>query len=434
MNLDALIAMMRDQGVTRLYFKPLAANDNAKNQFYLGPNLDALNVLPTGPAAAEIGSHGKAILKASVNLSWLTDAGTACRAPKAQVIYYPQYPEVRLGSLSISCEAAPKAMLGSRDPGRVLLLGITADRRVLARLISPDDPAAHEVLVRSAVSSSGVFTEIGLGGSPRAELIGALKRVADRGWLPASRLDSDGRLLPCVGRNCGGLTLEAALGVRPNSVAGPDFAGWEIKQHGVKDLERPRTGTLTLMTPEPDGGWYKERGVESFIRTFGYPDTLGRPDRLNFGGRHSVGSTNNRTGLGLTLFGFDSSQCRVSDASGSLALTGTDGTVAASWSFAKLLNHWKKKHARAAYVPSLLQTGHAPAYRYGYNVCLGVGTSLELLLGALDRGSVFYDPGLKLEEATSARPKTKRRSQIRVGFVDLSDLYDTFEYVDMRRV
>ncbi len=432
MNLDALITMMRDHGASRLYYKPLAANDNSKNQYYLGPSLDAMNVLPTGPAMAEVGSHGKAILKAALNFSWLTDEGSPCPAPHARVIFYPQYPEVRLGSLSVACAAAPKAMLASREPGRVLLLGVTSDNRILARLIGPDDAAREELLSRPLVSVVGVFTEIDMGQSPRKELLAALRRIADEGWLDASRLDSAGDLLPCLGTNCGGMTLEAALGVRPNSIAGPDFAGWEIKQHGVTNLERPHAGTLTLMTPEPDGGWYKDQGVESFIRTFGYADTLGRVDRLNFGGHHNVGSVNSRTSLGLTLVGFDSGRCRVSDAAGSLDLVRRDGTVAASWSFAKLLNHWRKKHARAAYVPSLRRPGQVAAYSYGHKVCLGVGTSFELLLGALDRGAVFYDPGLKLEDASSARPKTKRRSQIRVGFGNLPDLYETFEYVDTR--
>ena len=43
------------------------------------------------------------------------------------------------------------------------------------------------------------------------------------------------------------------------------------------------------MTPEPTGGHYKIHGVESFIRKFGYPDKMGREDRLNFGGVHKVG-------------------------------------------------------------------------------------------------------------------------------------------------
>ena len=57
-------------------------------------------------------------------------------------------------------------------------------------------------------------------------------------------------------------------------------------------LERISAGILTLMTPEPTGGYYKTAGVESFVRKFGYPDMTGqanREDRLNFGGIHRVG-------------------------------------------------------------------------------------------------------------------------------------------------
>lgn len=432
MDLQSLISMMRDAGATRIYYKVLAANDNSKNQYYIGPSLDALNILPTGPASAEMGSHGRSILKASLNLSWLTDEGRPCRAPNARVVFYPQYPEVRLGSLSFGCPAAPKTLLADRLSGRVLVFGITRDQRILARLIAPDDPACTDLMSRGSVAIQGVFTEISLGDSPRTQLLKALREVAEREWIDSSRLDSQGHLIPCHGANCGGFTLEAALGVRPNSIAGPDFAGWEVKQHGVANLARPHSGTLTLMTPEPDGGWYRSQGVESFIRTFGYADTKGRTDRMNFGGHHSVGMLNKRTQLELVLQGFDSSSCRVTDAAGALALVDSSGTTAASWSFPKLLNHWRKKHARAVYVPSLMRQAEAVQYRYGFNACLGVGTSFELLLSAIHRGAVFYDPGLKLEGATSPQPTTKRRSQLRVTFRNLPDLYETFEYVDVR--
>lgn len=432
MSLDSLVAAMRDKGAIRLYYKPLAANDNSKNQYYLGPNLDALNVLPVGPTVATVGSHGVSILKASVDFSWLTDEGAVCPTPNAQVIFYPQYPEVRLGSLIQGCAAAPRDLLASRAAGRILLVGVTRDDRVIGRAIASDDPTAREILGRRPIADNGVFVEIDMGSSPRVELLSALRRIAEEGWMISSHLDSAGQVLPCKGQNCGGLTLEAALGVRPNSIAGPDYAGWEIKQHGVADLERPYSGTLTLMTPEPDGGWYRDQGAESFIRRFGYPDTKGRPDRLNFGGHHKVGAVNPRTGLRLVLIGFDTQTCRVVDVAGGLLLIDGDETVAASWSFAKLLDHWRKKHARAAYVPSLSRTDAPLAYRYGFKVCLGVGTGFELLANALACGTVFYDPGLKLENCTSARPTTKRRSQMRVSFRNLADLYDTFEYVDTR--
>ena len=44
-----------------------------------------------------------------------------------------------------------------------------------------------------------------------------------------------------------------------------------------------------MMTPEPDGGFYKDADVASFIRKFGSADKHDKPDRLNFRGRHVVG-------------------------------------------------------------------------------------------------------------------------------------------------
>ena len=48
MTLDQLRQAMRASGVTQLWLKRLAENDNSKNQVYLGPDLTALNILPIG--------------------------------------------------------------------------------------------------------------------------------------------------------------------------------------------------------------------------------------------------------------------------------------------------------------------------------------------------------------------------------------------------
>ena len=88
-------------------------------------------------------------------------------------------------------------------------------------------------------------------------------------------------------RTSGGSTLEAELGVAANSVVGPDFLGYEVKQYKVRNFSRPSSGgPITLMTPEPTGGLYRDEGVEAFVRIYGYPDRSGRPDRINFGGVH----------------------------------------------------------------------------------------------------------------------------------------------------
>ena len=79
--------------------------------------------------------------------------------------------------------------------------------------------------------------------------------------------------------------MEAELGIAKNSFGEPDFLGWEVKQFAVEDFERIESAKpITMMTPEPDGGFYKDADAESFIRKFGYADKHDKPDRLNCGG------------------------------------------------------------------------------------------------------------------------------------------------------
>ena len=55
------------------------------------------------------------------------------------------------------------------------------------------------------------------------------------------------------------------------------------------------------------------------------------------------------------------------------------------------------------------------------------GTDFFLFLRAVSDGAVYYGPALKLEGATSARPKLKRRSQFRVRHQALAGLYQSAE-------
>jgi hypothetical protein len=55
------------------------------------------------------------------------------------------------------------------------------------------------------------------------------------------------------------------------------------------------------------------------------------------------------------------------------------------------------------------------------------GTDFFLFLKAVSAGVVYYDPALKLEGATSARPVLKRRSQFRVRHQALAGLYQKAE-------
>ncbi len=217
-------------------------------------------------------------------------------------------------------------------------------------------------------------------------------------------------------RNGGGYTLEAELGISPNGYAEPDFLGWEIKQYGVRDFENYRAKSpVTLMTPEPTGGYYREQGVEAFLHKYGYADKSGKPDRINFGGIYSTQrGFHADTGLALRLVGFDVDSGKITDLNGSICLVDQDGNIAASWGFAGVMNHWNRKHAKAAYVPSMMQFP-PPEYHYGPQVQLCEETDVLLLLAAFAAGDAYYDPGIKMEGMNAGKPKTKRRSQFRIN-------------------
>ena len=112
-----------------------------------------------------------------------------------------------------------------------------------------------------------------------------------------------------------------------------------------------------------------------------------------------------------------------------------NGSVAASWSFAKIMDHWKKKHAQVVYVPCLSRraNGGGKEYSFGSNIELGTGTTFELFLKSVAAGYVYYDPGIKLEQASTDKPKLKRRSQFRVSHKQLPNLYQDFELLDINR-
>lgn len=221
------------------------------------------------------------------------------------------------------------------------------------------------------------------------------------------------------------------MGIPKNSVAEPDFLGWEVKQHAVTNFNRVEVGNITLMTPEPTSGYYGERGLEAFVRRFGYSDRRGRPDRLNFGGLHRVGERHSSTHLTLTLTGYDADAERIKDANGAVALVSDDGEVAAAWDFSRLLVHWTRKHAKAVYVPSQCCKEPRRQYSYGDKVRLAQGTDFLRLLKAMAESAVYYDPGIKLEHASTNRPTHKGRSQFRVASKNIGTLYQTVELVTL---
>ncbi len=96
LSLSALKKIFKDSRVSQVLFKRLAPNDNSKNQPYLASHISELSFLPSGNLPQEPSSYRQIRFKASIPLSWLDADGNEYPAPSTQIIYYPQYPEVRL--------------------------------------------------------------------------------------------------------------------------------------------------------------------------------------------------------------------------------------------------------------------------------------------------------------------------------------------------
>lgn len=435
MNLAQLKSFFLAAGTRELYAKPLAENDNSKNQVYFGPGFKTLNLLPIQDIVPE-SSLKNPIFKAKLDFAWLTPDGTAVTAPRAQLILYPQYPEVRFSGFLQGCSVAPSSLMASRLSGRILFLGVTSDRKVLGFVVPAESEIAREYRSLIPPDPNGVFFRLALPRVPSEpestiRLLDALGRIHRAGWIDAKQLNASGRLKPCSAPQCGGFTLEAELGIPKNSLAEPDFLGWEVKQHAVSRFA-PNCwgGAITLMTPEPTGGFYKEHGVEAFVRKFGYPDVAARPDRYNFGGLHRIGERNARTGLRMELLGYNVNQGKIEDVKGAIVLLSDQDLIVAEWAFSGLLAHWARKHAKAVYVPSMSrQTDSKRQYCYGNHLRLARRTDSLRLLAALASRSVYYDPGIKLEDASTPKPKTKRRSQFRIASKTIGVLYEELEMV-----
>jgi hypothetical protein len=421
LSYESLVCRFRQEGVRTLLVKALAENDNSKNQVYLGGDSTVLSVLRPVRILEQVAA-GRATRKrvrgvsfhAELNLAWLGDDGVTTPAPHAKLIYYPQYPEIRFSGFLQGCARAPSDLLRGRESGRVLALGLDRRGRILAYAGDRRSELAGVVRNMPPPERGQVYHKISLEqqsalGESHASLRKALSEVCRMGWLEGRKLNRDG-VVPYSAPNGAGYTLEALLGVEANGDARPDYRGWELKAG--------RGGPITLLTPEPDGGLYHERGPVEFVRGYGYPDKLGRPDRLNVGGCFRVGSLHAVTGLSLESL----------ETPGRLAWVDRDGTVAASWSHGKLLEHWCRKHGRAAYVSYESRgRGEDRRYRFLPRVKVGEGADFPRFLDALDDGRVYLDPGIKLEDASAARPRIKRRCQFRVKTKDLPSLYREFK-------
>lgn len=342
-TLKKLLSILAGLGAKKVFVKKLAPNDNSKNQPYFGAHLTDLPFIPSGELVPSVSTSGKTAdpkrkIKyfSPLKFSWVGPDGRTYEAPHAKLIYYPQYPEVRFsGFLSGSGVSAGRWMdpkKQGRSEGRWLVLGVDLDKNIHAYLVTPESNLSKELAATSFTEISSIFGEIHIGqsapiASTKDALTAKLLEIHQMGWIPGQRLNSSMELLPYRAQNGGGYTLEAQLGISPNGFAEPDYLGWEVKQFGVTRFPAAGAKPTTLMTPEPNGGYYTEQGAAEFVRKYGYADKSGKPDRLNFGGKHIAGKSHNLTGLTLKLVGFDSEESAITDATGMIALCDSSGTM-----------------------------------------------------------------------------------------------------------
>ncbi|KLR60727.1 MvaI/BcnI restriction endonuclease family [Actinobacteria bacterium IMCC26207] len=478
LTLQSLESWFQDLGCDQVLIKELQPNNNSKQQIYLGPHLNDVAGIPSGDPVASTGRsakhrYPKPIFTVPVDFAWLAPGGIA-PAPAAKMIYYPQYPEVRLSGLLTGCAEPPSELLNidkrGKEVGRLLLMGVAKRTSKVFALIVPVGIALHGQVRSLRLEQQGIIRVWRLPAtsdpvfqfdppeSPpslvapvqeqlreveephlpppitdsRALLLQRLCAISGEGWIPGQRMTTSG-VIPYQAKNGGGFTLEARLGIVSNAEAGPDFHGWEVKQHNAHSLIRPRAGQVTLFDPAPDGGFYKELGPADFLRKYGRLSADAK--RWDFTSRHQFGVRHATTGMQLVMSGYSPGGL---NPNGFVGLTSASGDVTMSWSFAKLMGHWKNKHAQAVFVSSVSRETPNPNdigssqvnYQYAPLVHLGIGTQFGLFLDAILAGTIKFDPGLNVKQSADGKWKSHSRYSFRISSRDLNCLYDDFLTVE----
>lgn len=430
---DAVSRVMRRHGAERIVFKLLSNNDNSKQQVYVGSEFDVLRLIPHGDLVGQSTSEDGLMFKAKIKLSWIDIKNDSCPSPAdgAQIIFYPRYPEVRMSGFLRGSEFAPRNLMQppTKDERllreklhRCLVFGICEDGTILGFLGEWEGELTKDAKARIADNSvtkvAGVFYELKHPQKDdRIQLIERITEIYRGGPVKSCRLSKSGELIDYNAINGAGYTFESLFGIIPNGNAEPDFNGWELKSHG--------RGPVTLMTPEPDLGSYKEN-LSLFISLYGVERDL----RKDFTGRHLVSVPNFKSGLTLQMEGYDPILEEVTDPEGGLILRDCNGNLAAGWTFNKILTHWSRKHSKAAYVSYVKLERDVNYYHFGAEVVLCEGAGLKELLRALYSNVVYHDPGINMKYS-GGRWVSKKRNQFRVLWKNIDQLYGASERINI---
>jgi hypothetical protein len=439
MNLKSLLQLFSDNNCETVYVKRLVRNNNSKQQIYVAQgDTQVLNVFPIQKFEAVLKPGAKKeTFHASCNFYWLDNEGHKFIAPNAKFILYPKYPEVRFSGFVQGCEKAPSAILNNLVEGRFLFFGVSKADEILGYAADAESEVSLEFSSLKNIPMVGILYSLVIQArkiilDSKPQLLQKLKEIYLKGWINSKQLKPGFVIAPCNESRCGGLTLEAELGIIQNGRSEPDYLGWEVKQFGVSKMHLINSSRITLMTPEPDGGVYREKGGIEFVKRFGYKSNK-TADRMDFTGYHKTSVIQKKSGLVLNIEGFDFSTNNINDANGGIYLLDKKENIAASWSFSKMLTHWNRKHAKATYVPSLLKKLPHRQYQYSNNIILGVGTDFSFFISSMAAGKIFYDPGIHIDNI-SKKAVLKPRSQFRIYSKHIKELYSAIELIDLNKV
>ncbi|PRO75190.1 hypothetical protein C6Y40_02415 [Alteromonas alba] len=423
MDLQRITSELKRHGAKQIVFKPLANNDNTKQQVYFGGSFDALQLLPSGEIYSAGMSKKGPIFKAPLDFHWLSPDGEIEKAPGAQLILYPKYPEIRFSGFLKKCKFSPSKLMQAptkeerearQNKHRILFLGL-ADERVIGYVTHWDEEVSLTVNAMVEANEypaiATVFYDLDDNAvDTKSDLLNKLKNIYEMGMVPSQRI-KNGEIIPYVAQNGAGFTLESLFGISPNGVAEPDFKDWELKAHSGS--------VVTLMTPEPNLGLYTQ-SLEEFLRNYGWSN---KPDRLDFASIHKNNLLNKRTKLLLMMEGYDPDRQEITDPDGGLLLVDESGNVAAGWTFSKILEHWKKKHSRTCFVTYSKHDNNGIFFQFGPSVRLAEGAGIKNYLHSLFIQAVYYDPGINMK-FIDGKWKPKKRNQFRIKWKDIEALYE----------
>ena len=427
--------------------KELAWNHDSKRQIYLASDVSPFSRFPneleySPPLHPSIKAtkkkkkdSGSDRIFGHLEFYWISPELNCDQASEAKLIFYPQYPETRFSGFLRGTSTVPSEYLreksGEKYDNRLLFLGTDRASKTYGFLAVGHDDLRVQIRNEAGYDENVGINRLELESTTTAEqrLLLALKKIYLGGWHNGIRL-KNGIQVPCTAPQAVGFTLEALLGISPNSDNAPDFEGYEVKAVTVTRSGWDLSKAVTLMTPEPTHGVYCN-SINKFLEEYGYADRKGRSNRQNFGGVHRVGTRHQLTGLLLRLVGYSPARPNQMDLGGSLSLVDDRLEAAAAWSFAKLIDTWKKKHELAVYIQAQKRKNPTVQFQYLEDVRICKGADFFNLLRCLAGGLVYLDPAIKSEGWQSGNAKIKKRNQFRIAMRSIPELYQTSKVVSL---